>query len=500
MLNRLKSLRNTIRRHPWYIAMRRHFMGIEPRRTLEAWRKQDRNVNKRSSPTGDEDIRLVCVWAVEYFPPAYTDDLVAGLRKIGWDEPTVLSDPIPGIEKMRERHAGGQMTHLGYLIPKGSTRFLGSTARKARLPNGVVYAIADLYTVTPSLHCAVVCFILGEDAGSGFDRALRAIYRTEAEPTKDGWQYSLPDRQKEERLAEIRQGLSDSVVRWFRKNLRGLFSSGLLNGEIPICEGITTRMAEPFPADSDQDGALVLYTSMLGIERELGVWRCQEDPTLKLRLPRDGDQSLQHRAILAAKESKKTGSYLGEQLMDAAEMHPTHTLMSPWLSIWGLIPLLKGYVRLVRDVRDSPALRHADQKFAAIILKKFRGYLAYSIDISDVATELTKESVSRFPLAQSVPFDSCRSGQGKLSLLDFLDDKTKGLAAWVLGRERALRDQVVQISSLLGIEENIRAQTKMRRMTRWVLVLTFVAIGIAVLSLTVNLAGLMASLAELSED
>lgn len=500
MLNSLQSLRNTVRRHPWYIGMRRKFMGGEPRRILEAWRKQDPNLNERSSPPEDEEIRLLCVWAVECFPPAYTDDLVAGLSKLGWDEPYFFSDPILGIEKMRERHAGGQMTHLGYLVPKGSTRVLGPTVRVAPLPKGVDYAIADLYSVTPSLQCVVVCFVLEEDVASRFDQALRDTCRTEATLTKDGWLYSLPDRQKAERVAEIRQDLSDSVVRWFRKNLRGLFSSGLLHGEIPICEGITTRVAEPFPAPSERDGAFASYTSLLGIDQDRGVWRCQEDPTLKLRFPRDGDRSLQHSAVLAANEPRLTGSYLGGHLMDAEEMYPTHALMSPWLSVWGLVPLLRGYVRLVRDVRDSPALRDADQKFAAVILEKLRGYLAYSIDISDVASELSKEPVGRFPLAQSVPFDPCVPGQSKLPLLDFLDGKIKGLASWVLGREQALRDQVVQISSLLGIEENIRTQTKMRRMTWWVLVLSVVAIGIAVLSLTVNLAGLMASFTELSRE
>ena len=500
MFNRLKSLRNTIRRHPCYVATRRHWMGKEQRRRLEEGRVNDPDVNLASTPPEDEDIRLICVWAVEYFPPSYTDDLERGLRNLGWDEPTFFSDPIRGIQKMRERHAGGHMTHLGYLVPKGSTLFLGPTARVAQLPEGVDYALADLYAVTPSLHCVVVCFVLEEYAASRLDRALRATYRTEAEPVRGGWQHSPPDRQKAKRISEIRQDLSKSVVRWFRKNLHGLFSSGLLYGEMPICEGITTQVAEPFPAPSERDGALASYTSMLGIEQEFGAWRCQKAAALKVRFPRDGDRNGQYHAILATKEPDPTGSHLGGQLMDAEELHPTHALVSPWLSIWGLIPLLRGYVRLVRDVRDSPALRDADQKFAALILEKFRGHLAYSIDISDVASELSVEPVGRFPSSQSVPFDPCSPGQSERSLLDFLDGKIKGLASWVQGRERALRDQVVQISSLLGIEENIRTQTKLRRMTWWVLALSVFAIGIAVLSLAVSLFDLWAGLANLSGD
>ena len=180
------------------------------------------------------------------------------------------------------------------------------------------------------------------------------------------------------------------------------------------------------------------------------------------------------------------------------EMHPTHTLVSPWLSIWALIPLLQGYVRLVRNVRDSPALRNADQKYAAAILNKFRRYLTHSIDIADVASELSTEPVIRFPSVQSVPFEPCSSRYSKLPLMDFLDRKIKRRAVWVLEREKTLRDQIIQISSLLGAEENIRTQTKIRRTTWWSLGLAIVAIAITVVSLTFNLFGLLADLGDRS--
>ena len=64
----------------------------------------------------------------------------------------------------------------------------------------------------------------------------------------------------------------------------------------------------------------------------------------------------------------------------------------------------------------------------------------------------------------------------------------------MLGREKALRDQIVQVSSLLGTEENIRAQTRMRQMTKWIIGLTIVTTLVAVLSLCVNVSGLVADL------
>ena len=73
-------------------------------------------------------------------------------------------------------------------------------------------------------------------------------------------------------------------------------------------------------------------------------------------------RSLQHHAILAAKEPTLTGSHLGGQLMDAEAIHPTHTLVSPCLSIWGLIPLLNGYVMLVRNVSTFPSPKRCRSK------------------------------------------------------------------------------------------------------------------------------------------
>ena len=121
MFDRLKSIFCAMC-YPAYVAMRRNWMGDKHRQELKTRRERDAEINTLSAPPEHEDIRLVCLWAVEYYPPSYTEDLVAGLDKLGWAEPTFHSDPVFGIEKMRERHSGGRMMPLGYLVPKKSTR------------------------------------------------------------------------------------------------------------------------------------------------------------------------------------------------------------------------------------------------------------------------------------------------------------------------------------------------------------------------------------------
>ena len=492
MFDRLKSIFCAMC-YPAYVAMRRNWMGDKHRQELKTRRERDAEINTLSAPPEYEDIRLVCLWAVEYYPPSYTEDLVAGLDKLGWAEPTFHSDPVFGIEKMRERHSGGRMMPLGYLVPKKSTRSFEPMTRVARLPGWVDYAIADLY-VTPSLNCVVVCFVLKEEAASRFDRALRVNYHTQAIPGKGGWQYELPDRQKAQHIAETRRILLESVSSWFEEHLPGLCSSGLLYGEMPTCEGITTRVAEPFAAASEGDEALAPYTSMMGIGQDFDAWKCRESPMLKLRFPSDRCRRWQYHSILATKELPHADTRAGGQLIDAEDIQPTHTLVSPWLTTWALMPLLQGYVRLVRDVRDSPVLRGADRKCAASTLKRLRGYLAYSIDIADVASELSAEPVGRFLAARSVPFGPRNNGNGRPSLLDFLSGRIMESAAGVLEREKALRDQIVQIGSLLGTEENIRAQTKIRHMTWWIIFLSVAAIGLAAFAFIFDFYGFLANL------
>ena len=239
----------------------------------------------------------------------------------------------------------------------------------------------------------------------------------------------------------------------------------------------------------------------MGIDRyprDFDVWRCQETPTLKIGFPSGiaEDREMRHHAILATNEPLPSWAEHFDQLPEGEDMAYTHGLVSPWLVIWGLIPLLKGYVRLLKDVRDSSALRDANRKDSAATLKRLRRYVTYNFDMADVATDLLTEQVSHYPWARSVPFEPCNND--KRSLLDFLIKQIEPRVAWVRDREKSLRDHIVQIGSLLGTEENIRTQAKMRKMTLWILALTVLALVLAGLSLAVNFFGFLTNIGDLS--
>ncbi|MDE0120547.1 MAG: hypothetical protein OXS33_02300 [bacterium] len=480
------------------LVKRRYEMRDKLRKNLATLRQQDPESNTHSTPPPDEKVRLVCLWAMEYYSPTHTGDLITGLRKLGWDD---FFDPTLNLIQMREHHSGGSMTSLGHLVRKESRRFPLTMTRIAPLPKSVDYAIAHLFSLTPELNCVVVCFVFRKDTATRFDRALRAKHCTEVEREKAGWKFLRPDHQKEREIGRIRQELSNTAMDWFQKHLPGLCASGLLDGEMPTCEGITTRVAEPFPPSSEHTKEAFPYTSIVGIgqyARDFDVWRRRDTPTLKMGFPSGlaEDHGLRHHAILATKEPLPSWAEHYDQPQEGEEVAHTHGLVSPWLVMWGVIPILKGYVRLIKDVRDSSALRDANRSDAAATLKKLRRYVAYNFDMADVASDLLLEQVSHNPWARSDPFESCNND--KRSLLAFLLKQIEPRVAWVQDREKSLRDHIAQIGSLLGTEENIRTQAKMRKMTWWLLTLTVLALLLAGLSLAVNFFGFLTDVGGLS--
>ena len=218
---------------------------------LRYFNGRDSKENDDTTPPEHEVIDLICLWAVEFYTPAQTDSLVKSLIGLGWgkdDRSGSLSNPIAWIEGLRSHHQGVGMVSLGLLAPSNSQQSLVGPYHKVPLPPDVQYATAGIYSLTPSLVCVVVCFVFEGHSSRLLDKALRTDRSTYMTRTKSGWQFHPPTNQKMDDVKQIRRNLSQLASDWFCRNLPGLFSSGTLNGEMPTCELITTRVAEPFPS------------------------------------------------------------------------------------------------------------------------------------------------------------------------------------------------------------------------------------------------------------
>ena len=266
---------------------------------------------------------------------------------------------------------------------------------------------------------------------------------------------------------------------WYSEHLPGLFCSGLLNGEMPTCELVSTRKEKPFDSASEKEqyppGG---FRWVLGIGRDFRVWKFKSDPNLKLKLPSGEREGPQHHAILATMESPFEYSQDHESTNQGVRdgLYGLNKTISDWLSVWAITPLLEGYTRRIREFRDSASLRPKKRQNSLEALEVLGRHVSFVIDVSAVVAELAPESETPIYLFHlSGQFEPCNTRlDGELSLASSLNRAITDRARWLRRTEVSLRDHMTQYGSILGAVENVRVQRKIGWLT-WVLVIFGVA-------------------------
>ena len=132
------------------------------------------------------------------------------------------------------------------------------------MPAGVDYAHLTMGLVTPSLVTVAVCFTFNDKQSGVLEGALRADRQTCTKKTRRGWEYYRPESQKVIHIRQIRHDLVRLAADWFSENLPGVFSSGQLGRDVPTCEFLTFRKADPIPSQHEEDEIVRLCLMMLG--------------------------------------------------------------------------------------------------------------------------------------------------------------------------------------------------------------------------------------------
>ena len=175
----------------------RHFPSLikDPvyQEILRTSRIHDEEDNAKTEPPDDELIDLRCIWAVEFYTPSHVDQLLKGFDELGWDkEDPALKDYSPArwIQQIRETPHGGGWLNLGPIHRTGDRRFF-SVGHAAPLPPQVDYALAAMHSITSSITCIVIGFVVNEDNAQQFGETLRRKRQTVLEP-RTGGRYRLP--------------------------------------------------------------------------------------------------------------------------------------------------------------------------------------------------------------------------------------------------------------------------------------------------------------------
>ena len=429
--------------------------------------------NLRTTPPEGERVALRCLWAIEFFSPSHIDNLVDSLRRLRWSGERDMfesEDPVSWLSRCR-REGNGGWKPLGFMAKHGTTTDLPDVARAVQLPNGVEYAHATMVVLTPSLVAVAVCFTFSDEASAVFEEVLRNDRQPISMKTRRGWEHYLPLSQKGNQVRQVRQELVKQAGTWFSENLPGIFSSGWLDSDIPTCELLTFRSAEPIPSRPVDDPVVRGYLMLLGVFWGTNAWLVSYSPGLKFNPPHHVFIGPRNHCVLTANESE----------IGTSPLHIDVQLMPGILCEGAILPLLDGYQDALRRVRDSVGWISRRQKNPQKVLETISA--SDSIDMTAVISELAtapKQGLRPFrSIPRLIPKEPSLSPFESLNEMLHIAVMNDGRLAQ--GAERATNERLTQFGSLLGAIENVRLQKKITMLT-WVMVV----IGIASTAVSVT--------------
>ena len=454
---------------------------------LANYGERDPQDNSATTPPEDECVDLCCAWGIELYTPTYIPDLIEGLRELGWhtnDHRDPTRDPESWLQGLRRFQSGGAWLNLGYLIPNDSGPLLiGAEKRVASLPECAKYARIRICSISPSLVSVVVCFVFNDETSTIFDRALRINRQTYTTPSPRGHRIHDVRSQKSEHIGRIRSNINRQIGTWFAGNLPGLFSSGILDRDIPTCEFITLVKSEPFPSPIESESNSQEYLELLGLRLDFDAWKNSRTPGLKFTMEDRRGRNPRYHSILATKENRHIDGmpdFWPNTDRNARIMH-VGELMPNLLSLCSILPMLEGYTQHLNTVRDSATSRPRDRLAPAEVLEKLGGDVAYSVDIAAVTAELAMYAEEAFPLVHDVEqFEPCdarlyETGKNLRERLEFIVHEQ---ATWLERTDKSIRDHLTQYGSLVGAAQNVRMQARITLLT-WALLILAAATLVA---------------------
>jgi hypothetical protein len=392
-------VRRLIYRLRKYAFRRLPFLIPDPdyRQLFEDSRSRDSEDNAKTAPPHGELVNLSCIWAVEFYTPSHVDRLLSGFDALGWSKDDAsLSRPNPAlwVRQLRETEYGGGWFNLGVICRTGEKRFVGID-RTAPLPRNVEYATGEIFSVTSSMTCIVMGFLLDEEYSLRVDQALRRNYGTRLERRQRGYRIHDPSSQKKTAVRAIRACTRELATNWFRAHLPGLFSSGILDGEFPTCEFMTLRVGRPFPQREEGAARPEEYLHILEIDHDWDAWAYRAAPGLKFAWPVLRDEENWFHAIVAARENDfsddDTHIYGGTGRSSCTAY--VDRCLKGLLSRWALLAVLSGFERHLNAIRDSATFRPDHRRKPLILLETLGGDLSQSVDIAAVSAELGQARV-----------------------------------------------------------------------------------------------------------
>lgn len=467
----------------WYFETLRPITEkIDKWRYGSPWGGRDAEENQETKPPAGETITLQAIWAVEFYTPSLAARLFDGLRKLSWDKEELFGgNPIRWITQDRGTMLGGGWLNLGTILPEGNKHAFPDT-RTAKLPDGVEFAQAAMFTLTSSLTCVIFQFIYSGTYASQYNAALNKNRKTFAQPDAMGSKIKSPHSQKKEDIEKIRTSARTNIWKWFKFNLPGIFSAeNVLPIHFPTCELVTLKCTQPFPTRIEQTGSVQNFLGALGLKLAFYAWKIDAIPSVRFST---GIGREAFHAIAAAPQAtleSAAASHFYTSDRNGA-LYFADSLFQRFLSRWGLIGLLSFLQQRVNFLRDSAEFR-TDRRGATLrALSNLSEIEFQSLDVGTISAELqefAKGGLFSQDLTDFVPVSTQMHTSN--SLVESIKSIIVRHASWLNHADKQVHRTLRQQGSLIAARENIRLQKRMETLTKWIAVLTTLTVTTSIL-------------------
>lgn len=238
----------------WYFQMRRE-------ENIDFRIKHDSEENEQGRLPDAESVQVPAIWVAELYTPSEIEGLLQGIQKLDWEQGMSRNESLfKWIDDVRKGRSGG-WTSLGLVSPEHGAFVFHE--RTAQLPQGVQAALPTLISLTPGITALVIGFLMNDQSSGALNDPLRSYYNTRRESSqlfrwwhtlsyvflnkklRFGWSIESPDIQRRKAVGSCIKELETGCISWIRKNLPGVFTSGLRSGMTPTAVLMVTEVTPP---------------------------------------------------------------------------------------------------------------------------------------------------------------------------------------------------------------------------------------------------------------
>ena len=147
------------------------------------------------------------------------------------------------------------------------------------------------------------------------------------------------------------------------------------------------------------------------------------------------------------------------------------------------------YTESLNQVRNSEEVRTGPSDDPAKALQRLKNLISSSSEIAAVSADFCRDSESSiWTFGDIAGFIPCEPEFYKQnSTLDMaLRQSITDRAIWLRDTELSVRDQLAQLGAIINASENVRLQKTVAKLTRWIVVLTVLAVILAAAQLLSN--------------